>query len=106
MRSYLLITDGESDQKDRYVFDKKKNYAGRLVKDIRLYGVQYFLYNKKKESIIQMGNISQIECDDEEERYAILFEDQEGYERSLEIDLKDNYYIMPLTKGDLKKIGC
>lgn len=105
MRSYLLITGEEERKTDSYSFGEQVNYSERFIKDIGLYGVGYVLYNRSNKMIIEKGRIEKLNYYKEEHSYKVLFDDRQSLEKEVAIELKENDCIIPLNKGDLKKIG-
>ncbi|MDF2612846.1 MAG: hypothetical protein K0S71_632 [Clostridia bacterium] len=105
MRSYLFITNGESIKKDGFNFDTNMHYAKRLMKDVGLYDVNYLLYDKSQEKVVEIGAIQCIEYYEKEQMGKVIFEHGKQVNKVFPMEIKDNYTIIPLEMNDLQKIG-
>ncbi len=104
MRSYLLIRDEKNEQKDSYCFKRSAHYAERLAKDTELYGVNYILYDRNQKVITEQGDIRTFCFNETKETYEAVLENKQLLNQPLNIEVKEQYQILPLSKSDLKTL--
>jgi len=105
MRSYLFVANRDNIRRDSYTFDSNMHYAQRLMKDVGLYDVQYLLYDNNQQQVIEMGAISCIEYYEKERMGKVVFEHRQPLSTPFNMEIKENYNIIPLAMDDLKRIG-